>query len=105
MTLLTEKEFPIVTLLIQNKIADNGFRAAHIVRGCKLAELETDEERLARARLYRDWRNSQIYGKNTAPCYEHAVKGDAVPVKEMFKEPDSDPYDDGLDDAIIGALP
>lgn len=97
MTLLTEKEFPIVTLLIQNKIADNGFRAAHIVRGCKLAELETDEERLARARLYRDWRNSQIYGKQTAPCYEHAIKGDAVPVKDMF--------DDGLDDAIIGALP
>jgi len=97
MTLLTEKEFPIVTLLIQNKIADNGFRAAHIVRGCKLAELETDEERLARARLYRDWRNSQIYGKNTAPCYEKAIAGDPVPAVKMF--------DNGLDDSIIGALP
>lgn len=97
MTLLTEKEFPIVTLLIQNKIADNGFRAAHIVKGCRLAELETDEERLARARLYRDWRNSQIYGKQTAPCYEKAIAGEAVPVVDMF--------DDGLDDAVIGALP
>lgn len=91
MTLLTQDEYPIVELLIREKVADNQFRAAHIVKGCKLAELGTDEARLARARLYRDWRNSQIYGKKTEPCYEMAIKGEAVPVEKMF---DGDRSDD-----------
>ena len=74
----------IIELLKENKLADNDFRASAIANGCKLYELRTDEERLARARLYRDWRVSQIFGNKTAPCFEKAIKGEAVPVDNMF---------------------
>lgn len=81
--MLTQDEYPIVKLLMDAKIANNEFRAGHIIKGCRLAELDTDEARLARARLYREWRNSQIFSGNTAPCFEMAVKGEAVPMKRM----------------------
>lgn len=58
MRFLTKDELPLVQLLIQNDIADNVYRASAIVVGLELASLPTDEERLARARLYRDHRNS-----------------------------------------------
>lgn len=75
----------IIELLILEKIADNGFRASAIANGLKLADLPTDEERLARARLYRDWRNSKIYGKNTAPCFEKAIAGEPVPQMTLIE--------------------
>lgn len=74
----------IVELIIEEKIADNVFRASNIATGLKLWELKTEAEQLARARLYRDWRNSGIYGKQTQPCYEKAIAGEAVPVDTMF---------------------
>ena len=74
----------IIELLKAHKLADNDFRASAIANGCKLYELKTDEERLTRARLYRDWRNSQIFGTKTAPCFEKAIAGEAVPVNNMF---------------------
>lgn len=83
MRFLTKDELPLVQLLIQNDIADNVYRASAIVVGCELASLPTDEERLARARLYRAWRNSQIYGKRTEPCYEKAIKGEVVPMDDF----------------------
>jgi hypothetical protein len=76
----------IVDLIIEEKIADNGFRAAAIANGCQLNTLKTDEERLARVRLYRDWRNSGIYDKQTQPCFDKAIAGEAVPVTPMFDE-------------------
>lgn len=75
----------VIELLKTAKIADNDFRAMHIANGLKLADLKTDDERLSRARLYRDWRSSQIFGKATAPCYEKAIAGEAVPVEKMFE--------------------
>lgn len=76
----------IIEKLIEEKIADNGFRAAAIANGLNLVELPDDEARLSRARLYRDWRNSKIYGKNTAPCFEMAIKGEPVPQQALIPE-------------------
>ena len=72
-----------VELVKEHKFADNDFRAAAICTGLKLWECKTDDEKLARVRLYRDWRNSKIYGKNTAPCFEAAIKGEPVPMTMM----------------------
>ena len=70
-----------------HKFADNDFRAAAIATGCKLWECKTEEDKIARVRLYRDWRTSKIYGKETKPCFEMACKGEAVPTVEMFPAP------------------
>jgi hypothetical protein len=76
----------VVEMLINDKIASNPFQAAHIANGLKLGECKTDEERLTRARLYRDWRVSQIFPKSdTASCYAKAIAGEAVPVTPMFE--------------------
>ncbi len=74
-----------IELLREYGIADNDFRASAIATGLRLWECSSDEERIERARLYRDWRNSQIYGKQTAPCFEKAIAGEAVPVAELFQ--------------------
>ena len=74
----------VIEMLINEGIAKNGFQAAHIANGLKLAGLP-EAEQLKRARLYRDWRNTKIYGKETAPCYEKAIAGEAVPVEPMFE--------------------
>jgi hypothetical protein len=73
----------VIELLIQNGIASNQFQASHIANGLKLYECKTDEERLKRARLYRDWRNSKIYN-TTVECYRKAIDGVALPVTPMF---------------------
>ena len=73
-----------IELIKSNKFADNDFRSSAIATGCKLWECKTDEEKIARVRLYRDWRTSKIYGKETKPCFEMACKGEAVPVVDMF---------------------
>jgi len=73
----------LVQLLINEKFADNPFRASAIVNGLKLWELKTKSEQIARVRLYRDWRVSGIYGKKTAPCFEEAIKGNAVPITRI----------------------
>ena len=74
-----------IELIKSEKFADNDFRAAAIATGCKLWECKTDAEKIARVRLYRDWRVSKIYGKETKPCFEKACAGEAVPVVNMFK--------------------
>ena len=71
-----------IELIKSNKFADNDFRASSIATGCKLWECKTDEEKIARVRLYRDWRNSKIYGKLTAPCFEAACKGEPLPMEK-----------------------
>lgn len=96
----------VIELLKQHKIADNDFRASAIDKGLKLWECIDDEERLERARLYRDWRNSKIYGKNTAPCFEKAITGEAVPVVEMFQpcgHPNTDIVETGDGTCYCGA--
>lgn len=53
-----EKNMNLVQLLIENKIADNCFRAAHIVNGLKLWECTDETKALEMAMLYREWRNA-----------------------------------------------
>jgi len=74
----------VIEMLINDKIASNPFQAAHIANGLKLGECKTDEERLARARLYRDFRNATKWLPRV--CYEKAIAGEAVPVKSLFDD-------------------
>lgn len=83
MNLLTAEEHRISELLLTHKLSSSSFSAAHIVRGCQLVDMDTDEARLARARLYRDWRTAKVFGDKTAPCFAAAVRGEAVP-QETF---------------------
>jgi hypothetical protein len=69
----------VCELIKFHKFADNDFRAAAIATGCKLWECKTEDDKIARVRLYRDWRNSKIYGKLTAPCFEAACNGEQLP--------------------------
>jgi hypothetical protein len=94
-----------VELIKVNKFADNDFRAAAIATGCKLWELKTEGEKIARVRLYRDWRVSKIYGKDTKSCFEMACKGEAVPVVNMFDVPftDDSPVSEAEDKARMEA--
>jgi len=85
--LMPDNETNPIDLLISDGIAKNQFQAAHIANGLKLWDLTTDEDRLPRARLYRDWRNAKIYGpKDTASCYIKAIEGVPVPQLAMIPE-------------------
>jgi hypothetical protein len=72
----------IIEKIIADGIAKNVFQATHIANGLKLVEMKTDDERLARCRLYRDWRNA---GEKSATAYAKAIAGEAVPAP-MFAE-------------------
>lgn len=74
----------IIEWIISEGYADNEFRSAHIANGLRLTELHGDmDAQQARVKLYRDWRNSKVYGTKTAPCYEKAIAGKAAPVPLM----------------------
>ena len=62
----------IIQWMIDEKLAKNGFAASYIANGLELAGLTEDEQR-ARVKLYRDWRASGIFGKNTKPCYSNIL--------------------------------
>ena len=64
----------IVEKLIEIGIASNPFQAAHIASGLQLADC-AEEEGIARARLYRDWRNA---GESSKIAYQKAITGDKV---------------------------
>ena len=85
----------IVQKIVDEKLAVNIFAASHIANGLKLADLKTEEEQLARVKLYRDWRK---HGENTHAAYDRAIKGEE-PLPELFD------LDDGLDEAVIGGSP
>lgn len=82
MTKQMTKQMTIIDKIIEAKIALNVFQASHIANGLKLAEMENDEARLARCKLYRDWRNAGEKGKT---AYEKAIAAEAVPAP-MFPE-------------------
>ena len=65
----------IIQKIQDEKIADNPFQAAHIANGLKLAELKSDEERMARVFLYRKWRNA---GEPSKVAYQKAIDGEQV---------------------------
>ncbi len=60
----------IIEQLIATKIARNPWHAATIANGLHLAELQTDAERMERARLYRLWRNA---GEPPAVAFQKAI--------------------------------
>lgn len=81
----------IIEWMIENKIAENNFSAAHIANGLKLAGLDPAEQE-ARCRLYRAWR-PKTDKKNDIPpwqAYELAIAGiDPRDIQErqiMFSE-------------------
>ncbi len=61
----------IIELLIEAKLARNTFHVAAIANGLELGELRTNEERLARARLYRHWREA---GEPPALGFKNAIE-------------------------------
>lgn len=65
----------IIEKIIDAGIASNIFQATHIANGLRLFELSTDEEKIARCRLYRDWRNA---GEPSNVAYQHAIDGDPL---------------------------
>ena len=64
-------------------LAKNRFQASHMANGLKLFDLKTEDEKLARVRLYRRWR---VRGENVQAAYDRAIKGDE-PLADMFAEP------------------
>ena len=71
----------ILDWMIAEKFASNIFQATHIANGLKLAALHHQPEaQKARVRLYRAWRDSQVFPKaDTASCYLKAIAGETVP--------------------------
>ena len=65
----------VVEWMISEKVAKNGFNAAHIANGLKLYELKDDAAIMARCRLYRKWRNA---GEPSAVAYQNAIDGKEV---------------------------
>ncbi len=65
----------LMNWMITERIAKNDFNASAIVNGLELYKLSTDDERKARVRLYRDWRNA---GEKSKIAFEHAIKGDVI---------------------------
>jgi hypothetical protein len=55
--------------MVENKIANNIIQARHIFKGLKLHELQSDEARIARVRLYRAWR-PKTDKRNQLPTYQ-----------------------------------
>lgn len=76
----------IVEQLVAEGIAQNNWQAANIANGLDLIHCKDDDERMKRARLYRDWRNSQYFPKSdTKSCFEKAIAGEPAPAP-LLKE-------------------
>lgn len=74
----------IIEWMIENKIAENNFSAAHIANGLKLAGIDQAEQE-ARCRLYRLWR-PKTNKKDMLPtyqAYELAIAG--IDPKEILE--------------------
>jgi len=67
--------------IIEQKYARNEPHAQRIIAGLQLNGLDRAAQE-ARVKLYRDWRDSGVYGKDTAPCFEQAIKGNKPPMLE-----------------------
>lgn len=65
----------LMNWMITERIAKNDFNASAIVNGLELYKLSTDDERKARVRLYRDWRNA---GEPSKVAFQHAINGDVI---------------------------
>jgi len=86
----------IITWLLESGIAKNEPHARAIIAGLRLGELYAADDYdgiKARARLYRDWRNSKIYpDKDTASCFVKAIAGVPVPQLEFVRDRESEEF-------------
>ena len=73
----------LIQWMIENKFAKNGFNAAAIANGLKLAGLPF-EQQTERVKLYRKWRDSK-YFNSTEGCFIKAIAGEEPP-KELFEK-------------------
>jgi hypothetical protein len=65
----------VIDWMIAEKIAKNDFNASAIVNGLQLWQVEGDEARKVRCRLYRDWRNA---GEPSKVAFQRAINGDVI---------------------------
>jgi hypothetical protein len=71
--------------MINHHYAKNVFEANHIFQGLELYRESRFWLRVKRIVIYRRWRTSQVYGKNTKLCFDKAVRGERPP-KELFEK-------------------
>ena len=74
----------IIQWMIENKFAKNGFNAAAIANGLKLAGMKF-EEQTERVKRYRRWRDSKVFN-STADCFEKSIAGEEPPAELFEKE-------------------
>lgn len=68
---------PLIIWMIDEKLAENNFAAAHIATGLRLWELPDEDAQKARVLLYRKWR-PRTDKKNMLPAaqaYDLAIAG------------------------------
>lgn len=79
-------EFEILNWMVEHKYAKNEFAARRMFEGLELNTVSRFWARVHRVILYRDWRNSQAFGKNTAPCFNKAILGERVDKLRILRE-------------------
>ena len=68
--------------MIKYKFAKNDFNANAIFNGLELSRIPRFWARVHRIILYRDWRNSKVFGGKTAECFAKAIAGERVPMPD-----------------------
>lgn len=71
-------EAEILNWMVEHKYARNEFAARHTFEGLELNTVPTFWARAHRVILYREWRDSQEFGKVTAACFVKAIAGERV---------------------------
>lgn len=66
----------IITRIVDEGLAENGYAAVHIAEGLHLAQLKTEDEQIERVRLYRQWRHA---GESSKGAYWRALNGEVPP--------------------------
>lgn len=66
----------IIQRLIDEKIATNSFHAAGMLNVLRCADLKDDDERMARCRLYKEWK---LAGENKEIARFNAIAGTPAP--------------------------
>lgn len=78
-------EAEILNWMVEHKYARNEFAARRMFEGLELNNVPTFWARVHRVILYRMWRDSQVFGKNTAPCFAKAIAGERVNKLEILR--------------------
>lgn len=68
----------IIQWIVDEKLAQNNFAAAHVANGLKLAGMPEDEQK-RRVMEYRKWRRATKDAP--AKCYQYVLEGKEPPVE------------------------